>query len=107
MTLELDGKPVCDSETAYGTKPEYIGMAKAPGASAGGHDHGGAGMKHISDQKVCHGESLAQKTMKKGQNWNLNAYYDFDKFKGNAHENGDWDEVMGIAIMFVRVKGGA
>ncbi|KAF2672376.1 hypothetical protein BT63DRAFT_452881 [Microthyrium microscopicum] len=105
MTLELDGKPVCDSMTEYGTKPEYIGMAAAPGAAAGGHNHGGAGMKHISEQKVCHGPTLAQKSVKKGQLWNLNAYYDFDKNKGNAHADGEWDEVMGIAIMFVRVKG--
>jgi hypothetical protein len=59
---------------------------------------------HISDINVCNGTSLPQKQMKKGQNWSLKAHYDFDKFKGMQHDDGTWDEIMGIELLFVRRK---
>jgi hypothetical protein len=104
MTLTNDGKMACDSKSAYGTKPEFVGRPAAGTGSAGGHSHGGAGMKHISEQPVCQQSTLANKTMKKGQNWELKSYYDFDAWQGNTHSDGTLDEVMGIAIMYVRRK---
>jgi hypothetical protein len=89
MTFTVDGKLTCDSNTLYGTKPEYIAPAPAAG-SMGGHSHGGANMKHISEQPACHGDSLAVKKIRKGQVWALKAYYDFDLNKGIQHENGEF-----------------
>jgi hypothetical protein len=43
--------------------------------------------------------------MKKGQAWDFKAYYDLNKQKGAAHGDGGLDAVMGIEIMFVRIKG--
>jgi hypothetical protein len=35
----------------------------------------------------------------------MKAEYDFNEHKGMKHEDGDWDEVMGISLLFVRMKG--
>lgn len=100
--LLVDGKLTCDNGASYGGKPEFVN-APMDGAMAGGHSHGGA-TKHISDMTICHGKSVPYPHMRKGQKWQLKAFYDFDKNPGMKHENGAWDEVMGIEIMFVRRK---
>lgn len=104
MTLTVDGQMACDSKSAYGTTPEFIGRPAVAGAVAGGHSHGGAGMKHISEQPVCQQSTLLKRTMKKGQVWESKSYYDFDAWQGNTHTDGSLDEVMGINIMYVRRK---
>jgi hypothetical protein len=69
---------------------------------AGGH-HGV--IQHISDMNICSGDGLAVSDMRKGQVWNLKAWYDFNKNKGMAHEKGDWEAVMGMTFTYVRTKG--
>lgn len=101
--LLVDGKPTCDNFAKYGGKPEFVSPPMPAGST--GHSHGGA-TKHISDMNVCFGkEGFAYPQMKKGQVWTLKSVYDFDQNLGMKRENGDWDEVMGIEIMFVRKKG--
>lgn len=102
MTFGLQGEPTTDCENiaTYGTKPEFVQPIHAVD---GPHGHGATA--HISDMSVCHGAGLPQKETKKGQIWSLKAFYDFDKFKGMANEDGSWDKVMGLALLFVRTKG--
>jgi hypothetical protein len=88
--MVVDGKTVCNSKAAYGGKPEFIGKGMG-----GGH-HGGA-TPHISEMSLCIiGKNFDHFTeVKKGQKWDLKALYDYDKFPGMAHENGEQEPVMG------------
>jgi hypothetical protein len=65
---------------------------------------GGAGMKHISEQPPCLGDSLKLKTMQKGQIWKLEGSHELDQFGGNKHSDGNLDEVMAIALVYIRRK---
>lgn len=96
--MAVEGKQTCENVAKYGTTPEYVNE-KVMGVHATG------AKKHISDMKPCYGPDFPVKEMKKGQMWTHRADYDFDKNLGMKHEDGSWDEVMGIEIMFVRVKG--
>jgi hypothetical protein len=103
----VDGKPTCTNLAKYGTKPEWIQQPMG-----GNHGHVGPTL-HISDMKPCYGAEIPLSEMKPGQNWTLIANYDFDLNKGNVHvdkeadgsEKITMDEVMGIAITYVRIKG--
>lgn len=97
LRLSVDDKETCTNPAKYGTKPEYVQK------NAMGHHSMGA-LTHISDMKPCYGDDFPHKRIRKGQNWKIFSDYDFDAFKGMKHEDGDWDEVMGISIMFVRIK---
>ena len=96
-TLSIDGKVGCENNAKYGTKAEYVQT------SATGHHSQGA-TTHISDIPVCYGNGISHPTMKKGQVWRFQAYYDFDQFKGMKRGDGTWDEVMGLSVNLVRVK---
>jgi hypothetical protein len=105
--LLVNGKPTCTNPAKYGTKPQWI---QKP--AKGGHGHHGATL-HLSDMKPCYGTGIPHKEMEPGQKWTLVAKYDFDLNKGNVHvdtaadgsEKVTMDEVMAIAITYVRVKG--
>jgi hypothetical protein len=60
--------------------------------------------EHISKMSLCTNDKFADKKLVKGQKWKLRAEYDYNKNKGNRHGDGKQANVMGIAIMFVRVK---
>ncbi|KAF2664916.1 hypothetical protein BT63DRAFT_79607 [Microthyrium microscopicum] len=92
VVLEVDGKVACRSDASYGTSPEFIGKPM----------HGGPA-EHISKMSLCIGDSLPHKKMVKGQKWKLRAEYDYSKNKGDSHAEGKPANVMGIAIMYVRV----
>ena len=48
--------------------------------SDGGHGGEGAGkVEHITNMSACFGDKLGLKDLKKGQKWNLKAFYDYDK----------------------------
>lgn len=98
--LTVDGQLVCDSVAEYGGKPEFISKAGAEG----GHSHGGA-TTHISGMNVCEGSKIANNAMKRGQKWRLQADYDFSKFKGVLHDDGELDSVMGIQLVYVKTDG--
>jgi hypothetical protein len=69
-----------------------------------GHHAQGA-TTHISEIPFCYGTGIAHPVMKKGQVWRFQAYYDFDQFKVMKHSDGNWDEVMGLSVNFIRIKG--
>jgi hypothetical protein len=99
LTLDVNGKGVvCNSVATYGGSPEYVQK------KAMGHAH--SATEHISKMSICGGNKLGVKELKKGQVWNLKAYYDYTKYKGMLHGDGKQSTVMGIAIMYVRVKPG-
>lgn len=102
IVIETDGKRACESVAGYGEKPEFVSSAAMPGMD--GHSH--AGMPHISSMTWCtrNNGKLNVRDLKKGQRWVLKANYDYRKFAGMTHGNGKQDNIMGIAIMFVRVK---
>ncbi|TID27951.1 Diphthamide biosynthesis protein 2 [Venturia nashicola] len=96
ILLVVDGKTVCNSDATYGGSPEYV--QKNPMM------HKDSAVEHISKMKVCMNESFTLKKLVKGQVWTLKAVYDYSKQKGMLHEDGKQSSVMGIAIMYVRVK---
>jgi len=42
--------------------------------------------------------------MEKGQNWNLEAFYDLDQHDGVLDEVGEQTEVMGISMVYIKQK---
>lgn len=68
--------------------------------------HPGSATEHISKMSLCVGDALPVKKLQKGQKWKLRAEYDYNKNKGMLHEKGKQATVMGISIMYVRVKSG-
>jgi len=98
VILEVDGKLACNSEASYGGSPEYV-QQKAM--------HTGSATEHISKMTLCVKDKFKVKKLVKGQQWKLRAEYDYNKNKGMMHGDGKQSTVMGIAIMFVRVKNAA
>jgi hypothetical protein len=96
VTLDVDGKRVCNSEASYGDTPEYV--QKAP------MGHPNSATEHLSRMTACVDDKMAVKKLARGQTWKLRAEYDYDKNKGVLHENGKQGNVMGIAIMYVGLK---
>jgi hypothetical protein len=97
LTLSMDGKKLCSSDAYYGETKEYV--APSDGHSA----HGG--IAHISTMSPCLGFiDFANVSLKSGQNWRLEAYYDYNKHRPSMHGNGGFDKLMGIALMYVRGK---
>jgi Stress up-regulated Nod 19 len=96
ISLDVDGKRVCNSDASYGTSPEFVSKMKMGNANSA--------TEHISDMTSCVNEKMGITKLVKGQTWKLKAEYDYVKNKGNVHENGKQSNVMGIAIMWVKVK---
>jgi hypothetical protein len=104
--FHVDNKLVCDNIAKYGTTPEYISPSEldSKGSSIGGQGHSHSGpAKHISEMKTCPGQGSLP--MKKGQTWKFKALYDFEANQGMRTSDGEWDEVMGIGVLYVRIKG--
>jgi hypothetical protein len=97
VTLDVDGKRVCNSEASYGTSPEFISKSE-------GMAHKESATHHVSKMSLCVGDKFTDKKLVKGQKWRLRVEYDYAKDKGMTHTNGKQSNVMGIAIMYVRVK---
>jgi hypothetical protein len=96
VILEVDGKMVCNSEATYGGSPEYVQKTAMGNRNSA--------TEHISKMSLCVKDTLFVKKLQKGQKWKLKAVYDYNKNKGNRHGNGKQANVMGISIMFVRIK---
>jgi hypothetical protein len=94
VLLEVDGKLACNSEASYGGSPEFISRSA----------HGGGTTVHISQMSTCVGDTMLVNKVTKGQKWQLRADYNYEKNSGNHHGDGKQANVMGIAIMFVKVK---
>jgi hypothetical protein len=96
VLLEVNGELACTSVASYGGRPEFISKS----------GHGGGATVHISSMSVCvpNAGTMKVKKLTKSQKWQLRADYDYDKNKGNHHGDGKQANVMGIAIMYVRLK---
>jgi hypothetical protein len=46
--------------------------------------------------------TLKKATMTKGEYWTVEADYDYRQFTGATHPNGRQENVMGIALVYVR-----
>jgi hypothetical protein len=66
--------------------------------------HPGSATEHISKMSICVNKDLMVKQMTKGQKWKLTANYDYNKNKGMVHAGGKQSTIMGISILYVRVK---
>jgi hypothetical protein len=109
LTLSVDGKQICDSVATYGS-----GKAGMGGPAMGGMDGGEkatapkgaapslAKQEHITAMSGCFDDKLGLKELKKGQKWTLEAFYDYSKHAGMTHGNGKQENVMGIAIMYIK-----
>jgi hypothetical protein len=97
VTLEVNGKQVCNSEATYGGSPEYIQKTSM-------HANTKSATIHISKMSLCVGDKFTEKNLVKGQKWKLRAEYDYKKNLGMLHGDGKQSTVMGIAIMYVRLK---
>jgi hypothetical protein len=71
-----------------------------PGMDMGHHGGG----KHISKMVLCvKGSSdLKVDRMVAGQYWTVEAEYDYSKFAGAKHSSGLQENVMGIALVYIR-----
>jgi hypothetical protein len=81
LALLVDGKMICDSIATYGGgagESAVPGMAP-PGAGGHGHESSGNAKDHITSMSTCFGDKLGLTQLKKGQKWQLEAYYDYDK----------------------------
>lgn len=88
------GKPICESEATYGGKPEYVPTQEVLRLGA-------ADMKHISSVSPC----LSLGRVRKGDKLQLRASYDFETNKPDHNTKGELSDVMGVAMMFVKVEG--
>lgn len=95
VKLWVDGTLACNSEATYGGSAEYVAK-EAP------MDCPKCPTAHISKMSTCQGSRLPVTQMKSGQDWLLTADYDYSKHPGMLKDDGKQDDVMGIAIMYVR-----
>lgn len=113
LTLSVDGKQICDSVATYGVgKAGMGGPAGGAMGGMGGSEHTAskdaagapkmASQEHITAMSGCHDEKLGLKQLKRGQKWVLEAFYDYAKHPGMTHANGKQENVMGIAIMYIK-----
>jgi hypothetical protein len=98
MVLTVDGQVICDGVASYGGSPEFLnGPDAMPNPNSA--------TAHISKITTCGNEvptSLRQ--IKKGQKWNINAFYDYDRYKGMLTEKGRQESAMALGWMYVRIK---
>jgi len=113
LKVKVDGKEICNSQAGYGESPEYrspqpaaAAGEMATGKAAGGHGHSDAGKPHISSMILCwqNKPELKIPQMKTGQMWTVEANYDYKERAGATHPNGQQENVMGIAVIWVKVK---
>jgi hypothetical protein len=107
LTLDVDGKQVCDSVATYGIKGGMGGggaMAGMGSGSSSSHTRSVdvGPVEHITAMSSCFGKSLGVKQLKKGQVWTLEAFYAYDKHPGMTRDDGKQENVMGISIMYVK-----
>jgi hypothetical protein len=90
---------MCDSKSIYGDDAAYTSK------NTGGHGHATEGAKHITKQEHCPGSKMKRSVLKKGDELKMTAYYDLEKHPGMKRNEKEWDEVMAISGVFVRMKG--
>jgi hypothetical protein len=116
----LNNKPICDSRASYSTEGGEKSHAhpssaapvavSTPMGTTHGHGrydtgtkmvkrdgpHGNDGLAHISSMTTC----AMMGGIKKGDEIQIKANYDFNKFQGMKSPEGKYTGVMGIAVMY-------
>jgi hypothetical protein len=89
---------VCDSIATYGKgegEAGVPGMAGGMASGGDGHSHGGMGegkdVEHITSMSACFDDKLGVRQLKKGQKWQLEAFYDYNKY---APDSSIWNRTM-------------
>jgi hypothetical protein len=123
LTLDVDGKTVCDSVASYGAANGTV-AAMSPGAAMSravasvnrlaelenldskylSRRDGPADVmkaEHITAMSLCSGKTMGVSKVVKGQKWKISGFYDYDKH-GGMMSHGKESNVMGIAIMMVK-----
>jgi hypothetical protein len=97
LKLSLDGEVLCDSKAGYGGSKEFI-------APSDGHTGAHGKIEHISSMSGCSGQvDFKNHTLKAGQHWRIEGFYDYENHKPSAHRDGEqFDTVMGLALLYVR-----
>jgi hypothetical protein len=117
LTIEVDGKEICDSVATYSKTNGTGGMGGMGGMAAGGkfveveeeltsislkkRDGPHLNGEHISKMSPCAGKTLGLDKLEKGQTWKITGFYDYDKYPGMIN-NGKQSNVMGIALIMVK-----
>jgi hypothetical protein len=118
LTIEVDDKEICDSVATYSKTNGTGGMGGMGGMAAIGktlthveeeligtnlqkRDGPHLNSEHISAMSPCAGKTMGLDKVKKGQNWKITGYYDYDKYPGMVM-NGKQSNVMGIALVMVK-----
>jgi hypothetical protein len=52
---------------------------------------------------VCDKDKFLDKSIKSGEKWSIKAYYNYQQNAGVLHADSAQDDVMGIALMYVKV----
>lgn len=79
----------CDSQAAYGEKPEFMFKKMAMGAASGMAE------KHISSMTVCYGPDIKMRKLERSQSWKILGDYDYEKFEGNK-DHGKQASIMSM-----------
>jgi len=108
VEVMVNNQPICNSEAIYGEKPEYVYTMGNMNMDMKGAMK--AAKNHISTMTLCYGGAQTKipiKTISPDQTWVIRGHYDYGKFAGNLNDEGKQEDIMAIAIMYVKVpKGG-
>lgn len=98
ISLTKNNATVCDSTATYGASKGYVGNKLVnmtmPDGTAMEME---MPVKHVSNMSVC----AVLGEMRVGEKWGVQARYDFGANEGMKGVDGGWDDVMGIALLYV------
>jgi hypothetical protein len=104
VNLEILSSPtstVCNSIAKYGETPQYIYHA-ANNTMLDSH----LSESHISSMSTCFNQMMPVRNLQKSQRWILKGHYNYDQHAGNTEKDGEQQDVMGLALMYVAVSPG-
>jgi hypothetical protein len=91
---------LCNSRAAYAENKQYISFGGNNGGM--GSHMTGLAMNHISSMTACYVPKLPITHLKRSQEWQITARYDYNKFAGNK-DKGKQSTIMAIALMYVAI----
>jgi hypothetical protein len=90
------GSSICDARATY-SKP--TGMKMSSSKTSRDVTHGNEDMPHIENMSTC--EMMG--SFSKGDQFWIDASYDFNQHPGMKANSGSFAEIMGIAILYIAV----
>ncbi|RDI77801.1 hypothetical protein Vi05172_g12242 [Venturia inaequalis] len=94
-----DKKPICNAKATYSKAPPMNPNPAKPSKVTRDGGHGNEDMPHIEDMSTC--DLLSP--FSKGQQFWIDANYDYGMHPGMKSVSGGQAEIMGIALMYVAV----